>query len=167
MQSWNKIYLVFIFSSPSIGGIAQWQSIRLQIERSPVQLRLPPNKFLYFFKFFFFQIEESIIHRGQNWQKSKGPTEVLMSSYILNNFNFFLQLWSTRRNIHNTSILFILIFYFLLLPHSSTCETLADPRERQGRPPSCPNSFIFMRFSAKLLPNNRFLPTSRVGGPPI
>ena len=27
------------------GGIAQWQSIRLQIERSPVQLRLPPVKF--------------------------------------------------------------------------------------------------------------------------
>ena len=24
------------------GGIAQWQSIRLQIERSPVQLWLPP-----------------------------------------------------------------------------------------------------------------------------
>ena len=29
----------------SVGGIAQWQSIRLQIERSPVQLRLPPNIF--------------------------------------------------------------------------------------------------------------------------
>ena len=27
----------------SVGGIAQWQSIRLQIERSPVQLRLPPT----------------------------------------------------------------------------------------------------------------------------
>ena len=27
-----------------VGGIAQWQSIRLQIERSPVQLRLPPDK---------------------------------------------------------------------------------------------------------------------------
>ena len=31
------------------GGIAQWQSIRLQIERSPVQLRLPPGSFLLFF----------------------------------------------------------------------------------------------------------------------
>ena len=30
----------------SAGGIAQWQSIRLQIERSPVQLRLPPSIFL-------------------------------------------------------------------------------------------------------------------------
>ena len=30
----------------SVGGIAQWQSIRLQIERSPVQLRLPPNRFV-------------------------------------------------------------------------------------------------------------------------
>lgn len=29
----------------SAGGIAQWQSIRLQIERSPVQLRLPPAFF--------------------------------------------------------------------------------------------------------------------------
>ena len=28
------------------GGIAQWQSIRLQIERSPVQLWLPPLLFL-------------------------------------------------------------------------------------------------------------------------
>ena len=31
-----------IVSLASIGGIAQWQSIRLQIERSPVQIRLPP-----------------------------------------------------------------------------------------------------------------------------
>src|SRR6218665_3100920 len=30
------------FNVQLIGGIAQWQSIRLQIERSPVQLRLPP-----------------------------------------------------------------------------------------------------------------------------
>ena len=29
----------------SSGGIAQWQSIRLQIERSPVQLRVPPTFF--------------------------------------------------------------------------------------------------------------------------
>ena len=27
---------------PFKGGTAQWQSIRLQIERSPVQIRLPP-----------------------------------------------------------------------------------------------------------------------------
>ena len=31
------------------GGIAQWQSIRLQIERSPVQLWLPPLLFVSFF----------------------------------------------------------------------------------------------------------------------
>ena len=33
-------------TSNNVGGIAQWQSIRLQIERSPVQLRLPPTVFL-------------------------------------------------------------------------------------------------------------------------
>ncbi len=41
----------YIFkSSFAVGGIAQWQSIRLQIERSPVQLRLPPvlDIFLFF-----------------------------------------------------------------------------------------------------------------------
>ena len=31
-----------------VGGIAQWQSIRLQIERSPVQLRLPPTVLISF-----------------------------------------------------------------------------------------------------------------------
>ena len=30
------------------GGIAQWQSIRLQIERSPVQIRVPPHFFFSF-----------------------------------------------------------------------------------------------------------------------
>ena len=35
----------FKLLSNSVGGIAQWQSIRLQIERSPVQLRLPPTCF--------------------------------------------------------------------------------------------------------------------------
>ena len=30
------------------GGIAQWQSIRLQIERSLVQIRVPPPFFLSF-----------------------------------------------------------------------------------------------------------------------
>lgn len=62
MQSWNKIYLVFIFGSPSIGGIAQWQSIRLQIERSPVQIRVPPH-FSFSLKFFstvfFFQFHST------------------------------------------------------------------------------------------------------------
>ena len=32
-----------IYLLKSAGGIAQWQSIRLQIERSMVQLRVPPN----------------------------------------------------------------------------------------------------------------------------
>ncbi len=40
----NKLYTL------QSGGIAQWQSIRLQIERSPVQLRLPPVLILLFFK---------------------------------------------------------------------------------------------------------------------
>ena len=35
------------------GGIAQWWSIRLQIERSPVQIRLPPQ-FLFILIFLFF-----------------------------------------------------------------------------------------------------------------
>ena len=34
------------FKSNKYGGIAQWQSIRLQIERSPVQLQLPPKLFM-------------------------------------------------------------------------------------------------------------------------
>ena len=36
---------IYTESNNGNGGIAQWQSIRLQIERSPVQLRLPPCKF--------------------------------------------------------------------------------------------------------------------------
>ena len=44
-DSWWTITSSYKDAEISIGGIAQWQSIRLQIERSPVQLRLPPFLF--------------------------------------------------------------------------------------------------------------------------
>ena len=39
-------------------------------------------------------------------------------------------------------------------------KALADPRRGPGTRPH-PNSFIFMQFLAKILPNNRFLPVPR------
>ena len=43
----NNISVCSDVSGEASGGIAQWQSIRLQIERSPVQLWLPPLLFLF------------------------------------------------------------------------------------------------------------------------
>ena len=49
----NEIFLQNVdYLLMQIGGIAQWQSIRLQIERSPVQLRMPPDVFV-----------ENLLHR--------------------------------------------------------------------------------------------------------
>ena len=45
---------------------------------------------------------------------------------------------------------------------------LADPRWSQGRSPSLgPFFFIFMQFSVKILPNNRFLPHIQGLAPPV
>ena len=42
--------------------------------------------------------------------------------------------------------------------HIATFHSFADVRGRQGRVPHLgPISFIFRQFSAKVLPNNRFL----------
>ena len=40
-----KLISCSYYAAHQMGGIAQWQSIRLQIERSPVQLQLPPEIF--------------------------------------------------------------------------------------------------------------------------
>ena len=39
---WPVVYISDRSGKALHGGIAQWQSIRLQIERSPVQIRVPP-----------------------------------------------------------------------------------------------------------------------------
>ena len=71
----------------SVGGIAQWQSIRLQIERSPVQLRLPPTVL-------------PLSHRkwspyGQ-WQVKNDDTFEMV---------FERQTWTARNQAHSVKIL--------------------------------------------------------------
>ena len=45
---------------------------------------------------------------------------------------------------------------------------VVDPRGRQGRTPLlCPNSFIFIQFSAKILQNNRLPHLPRELAPPL
>ena len=47
-----------------VGGIAQWQSIRLQIERSPVQTWVPPGPSLSLTRSFFLFVES----QNESWQ---------------------------------------------------------------------------------------------------
>ena len=60
-----------------------------------------------------------------------------------------------------TPFLCISIFVPSLYAHSP----VADPRVRRGRAP-CPNSFIFMQFSAKKLQNNTLAHSPRELVPP-
>ena len=131
------------------GGIAQWQSIRLQIERSPVQLRFPPKRFLYFFKInFFFKFRNPSYTGDKTGKKSKGPTEVLMSSYNWNNFNFFSFSYGVQDEIFIILLFFLFKFFIFCYCHIHRHDIMRNIGRSKGAPGTSARGSKFFHFYA-------------------
>ena len=88
----------------------------------------------------------------------------------------YLQLWIPTYEFYRTKISkndlprleHLLSCQTLLMDHNSCRVHLADPKgARDVRPIFRPISFISMQCSAKILPNNRFLPQTQRLAPPL